>query len=165
MNKTTFLTIGIVILLLLNAVTLFILYRMHVNEMHRPDKGEGPAKYIIDQLGLDAKQQQQFADLRDLHQDSMLKIHDEERRLHDQYFSLLKSNNPDINQVDSIASLMAQNQKRIELITFMHFQQLRAICRDDQKKRFDNTIDDIAKLVGQPGPEGGGPPRAGPPRR
>jgi periplasmic protein CpxP/Spy len=158
MNKTTFLTIGIVGLLLLNAVTLFILFRMQGEKDHQGREGGGPANFIVDQLRLDENQQKQFADLRHAHQDFVRKHHGEEKNLHDAYFNLLKTDHPDKTQVDSIAGLMANKHKELEEITFEHFQKLRAICRDDQKKLFDETIDEIAKMVGGSPPRRGGPP-------
>src|SRR6185369_2986844 len=107
--------IGVVVLLLLNAVTLFILFHMHVDQRdHLKHEGEGPANFIIDRLRLDASQQKQFADLRHDHQDFARKHHDEERKLHDAYFDLLKTDNPDKIKMDSIASLMASQHKELE---------------------------------------------------
>ena len=158
MNKTKFLTISIILLLALNAITLFIVFHMHLGQKkHDIHEGEGPANFIIEQLKLDDAQQKQFADLRHQHQDFARTAHEEERKLHDAYFNLLKTDNPDKVKVDSIAALMASHQKELELFTFDHFQKLRAICRDDQKKLFDQTIDEIAKQVGGP-PHPDGPP-------
>jgi len=159
MNKTKFLTIGLVVLLLLNAVTLFILFHMHLAQKQHADReGEGPANFIVEQLRLDANQQKQFAELRHQHQDFARKTHEEGKKLHDAYFELLKTDDPDKTKVDSIASLMASHQKELELFTFDHFQKLRAICREDQKKLFDETIDDIARMAGGGPPHPGGPP-------
>jgi Spy/CpxP family protein refolding chaperone len=150
-----FLTICIVLLLVLNAVTLFILFHMHLGQLHNMHGGEGPAKYIIEELKLDAKQQEQFAELRNKHHDFARNAHKEEERLHDLYFSLLKTDNPDKMKVDSIATLIGTQHTALATATFQHFQQLRAICRDDQKKLFDATVDEIARMVtGPPRPEG-----------
>jgi periplasmic protein CpxP/Spy len=159
MSKTKFLTLGLMLLLALNAVTLFLLFRMRSDGVNYPRPPEGPANYIVKQLQLDEKQQQQFAGLRRQHQEMMRRIHDEQKRLHDGYFDLLKTDDPDESRVDSIATLMSQNEKNIELATFDHFKRLRTICRNDQKKLFDDTIDEIARMLTKPGPPGGGPPR------
>ena len=160
MNKTKFLTIAVIILLLLNAVTLFIVFHDHLDQKkhEEPRRDEGPANYIVDQLRLDAAQQKQFADLRHEHQDFARKHHEEEKELHEAYFNLLKTDQPDKAKVDSIAALMSNNHKELEQFTFEHFQKLRSICRDDQKKLFDETIDDIAKMIGGGPPRPGGPP-------
>ena len=64
----------------------------------------------------------------------------------------------DKTKVDSIATLMANHHKELEEFTFQHFQKLRAICRNDQKKLFDETIDQISKMIGEAPPHPGGPP-------
>lgn len=159
MNKIKFLTAGLILLLVLNAVTLFILFHVHLSQRkHEKNGAGGPANFIIESLKLDVTQQKQFADLRHQHQNFTKGVHEEGKRLHDAYFDLLKTDNPDKTKVDSIATLMAAHQKELELFTFDHFQKLRAICREDQKKLFDQTIDKIAKQVGGPPHPDGLPP-------
>lgn len=159
MSKTRFLTIALILLLLLNAVTLFLVFHMHLGQrQHERHDDGGPANFIIESLKLDASQQKQFADLRHQHQDFARTIHEEGKRLHDAYFDLLKTDDPDKAKVDSIAGLISAHQKQLELYTFDHFQKLRALCHDDQKKLFDQTIDEIAKQVGGPPPHPDGLP-------
>src|SRR5215510_4818343 len=119
MSKTKFLTVGLILLLVLNAVTLFLLFNMRSGqkEFKQHDK-EGPANFIIENLKLDPEQQNQFAALRHQHQEFAKNIHEEGKKLHDTYFDLLKTDTPDKAKVDSIASLMASHQKELELFTF-----------------------------------------------
>ena len=165
MSKINFLTIAVVLLLLLNAGTLLFVFRWHAGDSSRGHgNGEGPAAFIIQALQLDAQQQEQFAGLRRDHQQKVRALHEEDKRLHDAYFSLLKTEHPDRVRVDSIANLIGGMEKQLSSITFEHFEKLRALCRDDQKKRFDATIDEIARRMA-PGPKRpGGPPPDGPPR-
>lgn len=158
MNKLRLLTFVAISLLVLNIGTLA--YLLIAQQRERPQRrGETAASFIIEELNLDNNQQLQFAELRQQHQSIMRAAHDEDRKLHDIYFSLLKTNEPDKQKVDSIAALMAVQRSKIESATFDHFQQLRSICRDDQKKKFDATIDEIARRVAPKGPPPGGPPR------
>lgn len=160
MNKMKFLTISVIILLLLNAFTLFMVFHMHPARARGPHDGEDPATYIIKQLKLDDQQQQQFAELRNHHHEITKAAEDEDKRLHDLYFNMLKTDNPDKNKVDSVAILIGEKRKELAIETFDHFQQLRAICRDDQKKLFDATIDDITHMVtGERPPLRDAPPR------
>jgi len=161
MSKINFLTIAVILLLLLNAGTLVVMFRWHDN---RPggarDGGEGPAAYIIQALKLDAQQQEQFAQLRGEHQHLARAVHEEDKRLHDAYFSLLKTDHPNRAQVDSLSNLIAAEEKLFSKATFEHFEKLRALCRPDQKILFDATIDEIAHRMGPPPPQGPGrPPR------
>lgn len=159
MNKMRFLTISVFVLLLLNAFTLFIVFHMHLAGRHNPHGGEDPNSFIIKQLKLDEQQQQQFAELRNHHHEIAKAAEDEDKRLHDLYFSMLKTDNPDKSKVDSVANLIGEKRKELAIATFDHFQKLRAICRDDQKKLFDATIDDIAHMVtGEKPPPPDAPP-------
>src|SRR5689334_13302913 len=130
MNKMKFLTISIVLLLVLNAVSLFILFHMHLggrptgiealHGMHggggsEEGKGNGSTDFIVKELKLDEDQQKKFAQLRDMHHDLMRKADEEDRRLHDVYFNLLKTDNPDQKKVDSIATLIGMQRKTFAL--------------------------------------------------
>jgi len=158
MNKFRFLAISVVLLLLLNIGTLAYLFRTHKGA-EPGQQGRAVADFIIQQLQLDAAQQEKFAELRDRHQGVLQSAHKEDRRLHDMYFNLLKTDNPDRKKADSISTLIADQRSLIEMATFIHFQELRKLCRDDQKKRFDATIDEIARRLGPKGPPPGRPPR------
>lgn len=165
MSKVVFLTICIVLLFLLNAGMLIYLFKLRSYQQEL--RGQRADVFIIDRLHLDARQQQQFAVLRQQHQDVTRRAHDEDRHLHDEYFTLLKTAHPDKTKADSIASLIAAQRAVIERATFDHFEQLRNLCNDDQKKLFDATIDEIARRMAPPppgrpdGPDG--PPEGMPP--
>ena len=160
MKKINFLILCVVLLILLNIGTLGFLFYGHPrggNE-RRPPPGNDPAAFIVDKLKLDKPQQEKFKELRDKHHQMMRDVQEEDKRLHDAYFNLLKSDDPDKRQVDSLANLVASQQKTLATMAFNHFMQLRAICHDDQKKIFDETIDEITRVVAE-GRPAGRPPR------
>jgi protein CpxP len=159
MSKVLFLTISVVLLFLLNAGMMIYLFRLR--SYHRELQGQRPDMFIIDQLHLDPQQQQSFSLLRHNHQEAVRAAQEEDRHLHDIYFTLLKTDHPDKTKADSVATLIAAQRSVIEKATFDHFQQLRELCRDDQKRLFDATIDEIARRMAPPRPGG---PRDGPPR-
>jgi Spy/CpxP family protein refolding chaperone len=129
---------------------------------HGPrENGEGPSGFIIRELKLDERQQQDFARLRDEHRNAINEEEREDHRLHDLYFAALKSDTVDANKTDSIATLIGEQRKKMASATFDHFQRLRALCNADQKKLFDKVIDEIARRIAGP-PPGEGPP---PPRQ
>lgn len=157
MNKPRLLTLAVVVLLILNIGTLIYLFtsRGRNEQSNRPD---AVSEFIIERLKLDARQQEQFAMLREKHRNIMQGAHREDRELHDQYFALLKNENPDKQKVDSLIKLMVDQRSIIESANFDHFESLRKICREDQKRLFDATIDEIARRLGPKGPGPGGPP-------
>lgn len=143
-------------MLTMNAITLFILFHMHLDRPEHGARGNRPADFIIKQLNLDDQQQKQFADLRNQHQQIVRSEESEDHRLHVIYFGMLKTDEPDKSRVDSVATLIGDQRKKLATATFDHFLQLRALCRPDQKKLFDETVDEIAKMIGGPPP--GAPP-------
>jgi len=162
MNKVVFLTICIVLLFLLNAGMLIYLFRLR--SYSQDLQGQRADLFIIDRLHLDTKQQQQFALLRHQHQEVTHRAQEEDRHLHDAYFTLLKTAHPDKAKADSIASLIAAQRAVIEKATFDHFEQLRNLCNEEQQQLFDGTIDEIARRMAPPhGRPGGGPPEGMPP--
>lgn len=166
MNKQRFLWATIILLLVLNLGTLVWLFYSH-NKQEEGRPPGGAADFIVEQLQLDQQQQEQFFELRRQHRTTIRQAQEEDKNLHDTYFGLLKTDNPDKKLVDSVAVLMAAQRSHMETATFDHFAQLRKICRDGkQKKLFDETIDEIARQIAAPGrplPPGGRPPHDGPP--
>lgn len=148
MNKMRFLTIGIILLFLLNAGMLVFLLKPNapINYSARPEA----ASFIIEQLHLDAQQQLTFERLRHQHHEAVRQAQEEDRHLHDAYFALLKTDHPDKTKADSVATLIAAQRALIEKATFDHFVQLRALCHPDQQQLFDATIDEIARRIAPP---------------
>lgn len=162
MNKTKLLTICLVALVLLNAGTLFYLFRSQKSAGQTPlQKGEGPAAYIVEQLKLNDQQQAEFKKLRDEHQGSIRPAREEDKKLHQAFFGLVKSGKSIGAETDSLINLMVAQRKIMENATFSHFQKLRNLCTDEQKPRLDELIDELAMRISAPGPAGGRPP--GPP--
>lgn len=160
MSKTKLLTVCVAILALLNAGTLFYLFRSQKSERHQPvEKGEGPAAYMIEQLKLDAQQQAEFKKLRDEHQGIIRPAREEDKKLHQAYFALVKTGRPAGTEADSLIGLMAAQRRIMETATFTHFQKLRSLCTDEQKPKLDAIIDELAMRIASPA--GGRPP--GPP--
>ena len=70
-----------------------------------------------------------------------------DRKLHDSFFDLLNQNDPDSAVIDSMASLIASNRKQIELLTFQHFSEIRKVCTEEQKQKFDVIINDALRMM------------------
>ncbi len=110
--------------------------------------------YLTQELKFDHAQQDKFAELRTDHREKVKTIKDKNRKFHENYFDQLKSISIDSQALqlalDSITSL----QRQIEVVTFDHFYQLRAICTDSQKIKYDEIIQDALRMFAP-----GGPPR------
>jgi protein CpxP len=149
-NKTKFLTIIIVALLLMNAGTLtFMFMRM------KPPHDRGPrevSKWLTGQLNLDAGQQEQFNKLQEAHKQNMEPIQQQDRDLHDRYFKLLHGDVTDSTLVKQLADSIALNRVQTELVTFYDFKKIRGICNPEQQKKFDEIIGEALRMMAPHGP-------------
>lgn len=160
------------ILVILNIVLLVNSWRKP-GMMHPPPhpprhmQGGGPGKMIIEELKFSPEQVGQFEKLKEAHQSAIRELNEKGREIRHAYFELLKSDVIDQQQADKLSDEIAMNQKAIEKVTFDHFTEVRKLCNADQKKRFDEIIEDILRNMagGNKGPMPPMPPQGpeGPP--
>jgi len=135
-----------------------------------PPPHGGPRDFVIQQLKFTEDQVKKYDVLIQEHQKAMQKLRHDANELRTELFANLKNENQNNTVSDSLARLIANSQKEIELVTYNHFAQVRALCTDAQMKDFDNIINDVIKKMnggpgGPPPPhgDGQGPPPDGPP--
>ncbi|MER3471469.1 MAG: hypothetical protein C4330_09065 [Chitinophagaceae bacterium] len=169
-TKNNWLVIALIALVLINIATLAFVWLGKPKDGVPPKgQGGGNAKnYLIEQLKLTTQQQQQFDSLRTVHFNEMNDYREQMRQQKDALFEKLKL--PTDSSYNSTAQQIGMLQSEIDLSTFHHFQSLRSILNDEQKKKFDNIIQDVlhnlGRLQGRPGMQEGrpeGPPNGGPP--
>lgn len=144
MNKTKFLTVLVVLLLTLNAITLYFIWGKRSDANHRGG-GRTSSEYISKKLNLDPIQQEQLKSLRNKHKLELDSLRKEDKALQEAKTQLLKDGVTDSLQLDSIFSLAAMNKKKFEMAFHTHFMQIRALCRPDQLKLFNETLDEMNK--------------------
>jgi periplasmic protein CpxP/Spy len=137
--------------------------------MHNGPHGETPRDYAIRNLKFNDEQAKKYDVLIKAHQEAMHRLRHEAMEYRQQLFTNLGNAQSGLN-TDSLAQLIANNQKQIEVTTYDHFAQVRLICTDAQKTEFDKIIGDVIKKMNGPGGppphDGQGPPpddRNGPP--
>lgn len=160
MNRTKFLTVVIVLLLVINAGMLAYLL-IGQNKGHQRSimrRGEGPSEYIIETLGFEGEQKQQFIELRDEHRSQMSSLKDQMSDVRDDYFDGLKTDAIDTAESQKLKTEIGRLQAEMHSITFDHFAKVRQICTPEQKKIFDGFIDEILRAMAPP-PRGHHPPR------
>lgn len=171
-SKNKFLAWVIVILVVLNVVTLGSLWLQKERPNHEypgrlpeREKQRQSGDFFSKELGLDDEQTKQLETLREEHRTAADKLIGEMRDSREQLFDLLKSDSPDMSKVSDLENTIGQKTTELEKATFEHFTKVRALCNDEQKKKFDELIGDIMKMAGpQPGPGGPqGGPQDGPP--
>jgi periplasmic protein CpxP/Spy len=152
MKKENFLVGAVIILFVLNLMTIaFLLFGMPGHHLP-PPQGEfdkhGPDKHdeiIFNKLKLDDAQKKQFDDLKTEHRKQVESIQETSRKLHDDFFGILKSDPIDTNKANMIVQQIADNQKELDKVTFRHFEKLKGILKPEQKDLFPKFLDEISR--------------------
>ncbi len=123
----------------------------------------GPMKYD-DKLNLNKEQQAKFkAITSDQHAriDSLKKL---AKAVREQFFATINTSAPDQQQIDKLSAQLGDYHRLIELETYNHFRQVRAMLNADQQKIFDEIIKDVlTRMPEQPHFKGDGMGPGGPP--
>ena len=158
--KNKFLTWLVATLLVANAVTILFFW------INRPERMQGakgsPREFLVDALELDSSQLDAFQALIEKHQASARPLKKEIRTAKENLFQLLKQ--PVIPGPEKMKAVQAitLNIQALELLNLDHFQQLRALCNEKQKKKFDGLLDQLAGLMATPSnADGHRPPPSG----
>lgn len=147
-NKNKLLTWLVVALLVANAVTILFFW------INRPERMQGPKgsprKFLVNALELDSSQLIAFQALIEKHQASARPLKKEIRTAKENLFQLLKQ--PVIPEPEKMKAVQAitLNIQALELLNLEHFQQLRVLCNDKQKIKFDGLLDQLAGLMATP---------------
>lgn len=154
MNRTTLLTLLVVLLMAVNAVTLYLL----LQKEQRRDRRFNPSQ-LFEKLQLDTKQEEQFEALRKTHFQKRDSLRNEEIRLRKSMAKMLTNGITDSLQIDSITRQLAVNRRAFDLNFYNHFLQLRSLLRPEQQLHFGEVMEMILRRMG---PTAGGRPAAPP---
>lgn len=158
--KSLYILVGI--LLLINVVTLgFIWYTsvyVRMGPPMNPPGPEGKNSFLADELGFTGEQLNKFDILKKEHRQGVQNIMQQTKELKDQLFDCIKTG--DDVKAKEIAGKLSENNKAMELLTYEHFKEVRAICNEDQKVKFDRILIELVRgLEAQsPPPRGDRPP-------
>lgn len=152
--KNKLLTGLVVFLLLANAGTILLFW------INRPEKRQAqmgsPRDFLVHELELDSSQLGEYSLLIEKHQSAARDLKMDIKSAKEELFQLLKQ--PVIAEAQKKKTIEAITTKikELELLNLEHFQQVRAVCNEKQKKKFDGLLDQLAGLMAE-----SRPPRAG----
>jgi periplasmic protein CpxP/Spy len=146
MSKTRFLVLAVGALVLLNLVTLGYLFQDKLSS-----KQGGPRKVIIERLGFDEKQAAAYDLLIEKHRSAIRQKETELAATRQSIYQLLKAD--DFSKKDSLTTLVGELQMAVEQIHFAHFQDIKGLCKPEQRASFDALADELATFF--PGKKGG----------
>ncbi len=120
------------------------------DEMHRPPNGAKAADFLIEQLKFSSQQLVEFEKLKEAHHHAIDSLREAGKEIHHLFFDNLKAEKQDTFKVNELAKAIANNQTQIELVTFNHFKQVRNLCDEKQKIKFDEIIQEVLKRMARP---------------
>jgi hypothetical protein len=119
-------------------------------ETRRPPNGEKAAVFLIEELKFSGQQTEEFEKLKTTHHEAIDSLKEAGKKLHRLFFDKLKTDRQDTAHVHKLAQAIAYNQTQIEMITFTHFQKVRALCDQKQKIKFDEIIQEVLRRMAAP---------------
>ena len=122
------------ILIVLNIVSLALLWMRPQHPGGEPQSPEDLAAYFQKELGLDEAQKDAFTVLINEHRDAVRKMHESKRSFKDKMFKAMTTSPQDSAVVNSFAEKAAMVEKEMDLLLAEHFRDLQAICKGDQKE-------------------------------
>jgi Spy/CpxP family protein refolding chaperone len=136
---------AVVLLILCNAGLIVMLWmKPHPDG---PSQGRAPRDLVVKELHMTNEQISKYDVLIKEHQQAMHRLKDAARDYRHQLFENLKGDPARNMATDSLASKIAANQKEIEMVTYRHFEAVRALCTDQQKQDFDRIIQEVTKMM------------------
>jgi periplasmic protein CpxP/Spy len=152
--KREYLLLGIIALLVvLNGGILFFFL----------GKGEAPRpsveKIIVETLQFDEEQQRKLDELKLNHKRRLKNIDDSFDKSMETYFNLLQADTINQTQKNSLDSMMAAAEREKIRTTYDHFQDIRNICREDQREKFNAFLPQLVRFIMRPNPPKGKEPR------
>ncbi len=153
-NKGWF--IAIIILVIVNIATLSTLLYLSLKEKNIPfanmPKNSAGAEFLIQSLELNEEQTQKFSVLKKEHQVETRNIREQQKVAREAFFLLLKDSLTNTKKVEEASGKISVYDSQLNLITFNHFKQVRALCSNSQQKKFDSLIIKLMHQILMPKP-------------
>ncbi len=163
MKKQHLFLILIMALLLLNLGTLAYLWQRpgETRPRHQGPDRQRPEDIIISRLALDAAQQEQLWESIEKHRDLCHRYRADIKAARAAYFGLLSAPEPDSAAILSAEKDLSRAKTLLERANFIHFQEIRALCRPEQLPAFEGLLEALQPFFGGgrgPGAGHGPPP-------
>ncbi len=159
-NNNRWLSIATLILLIANIATLTVLWTQNKKQGFEkpvlPSQG-AVFEFLTKELQLTKQQQLEYRQLREKHQSGQRQYRDPIRKAKDALFSLLKQTNVPDSLLQEYSKRATAFDQQLDILTFRHFQQVRALCSPTQQEKFDEIIKDAMSRMGGPGGRPPGP--------
>ncbi len=158
------LIITIVLLVLLNLVTIFLLWFGNPARQSKlreskivEQKNERLQELLKEELGFDEDQIKQFLRLRQDQQEKAKDVQNNIQQIKKQMFDAVLQDNPPEELSDSLLKLSQEKMGELEQLTFDYFLDLRKLCKPEQLDKLKILINDFFHQVPPKGKNEGPP--------
>ena len=143
MNRNSFYKASIIGLLIANLLLIGFLLFDKKPHRHTSPK-DRPRNHIIEKLALDKDQVEQYDELIHNHRSKIKQLDRELLIAKRNFYTSLGEKMATPN--DSLISKISTWQMEIEKVHFAHFEDIKALCREDQKDAYYELIHELAQL-------------------
>jgi hypothetical protein len=145
MKKNSLLYLLIIVLVISNAVFVFLHFKKH-------NRGErhNPGSFVAKQLDFNESQMIKFEALNKDHENEMKSIFKETKKIKDQLFTNIGNKDYSTKELDSLTNSMGYKMALRGKITFTHFNAILKICETEQQKKDFKSIIKKAMQRGKP---------------
>lgn len=146
--------ITIIIFVLITNIAMLIFFVVQSKPAERRERNHesnGMYKSLQNDVGFSKDQLNQYKVLRE---EQIRKVHpmfDELREAKKDFYALINSGQVSDSLIGAGADSIAQKQRRLDLQMFGYFKNLRAMCTDEQKQKFDSVMKKVVvRMIGRP---------------
>lgn len=146
MKNTLIVKASFAILVLLNLVLIFLLVAKPAGP-GMPGRNDNMGKVIVEKLNFDEAQRLEFELSAKKHSKEMMKLNQQQMKAMKDYFTLLKSDIIDPHEKSASLEKLKQIESDKVSITFIHFEELKSICNEDQLANFQEVVDHVIPML------------------
>ena len=154
-DKKTRSLIMIIIFLLITNIAMLIFFVMQgkpTERRQRNHESNGMYNSLQDEVGFSKDQLDQYKEMREGQMKKAHPMFDEVREAKKDFYALISSGQVSDSLINADADSIAQKQKHLDLQMFGYFKNVRAICTDSQKQKFDTLMKKVVvRMIGRPG--------------
>lgn len=144
--------LSLLVLVLLLTNILLVVFFVWMKPAPKPPfkhDGRGDVMQILEkEVGFSPQQMDEYKKLKDQHWDKMKPYFGEMRAARNNFYNLLNQTSVPDSVINRLADSVAAKQKQMDLQTFRHFSQVKAICTPEQQPRFDSLVQQVIKRMG-----------------
>lgn len=150
--------IGFISMLILNILLTLVIWRGPKPPIQAGRNADFKNR-ISEDLGLSEAQEEKYFASAMVHQQEMSALQQKHRKLVKEYFDFLNLQELSGQEKQEKLDAIAKTESRKVEITFKHFEELKAICNEEQQEAFGSIVKNLQQILLRGGGDNPPPPR------